>query len=84
MKFTGEFIYLGVQTRTSKKSGNEYNLVKILEPKSDEIYEMYVPSDRLKLITNVAAAKKLSKCCCHFEVSGFNGKMNIDLVGFEV
>lgn len=84
MKFTGEFIYLGVQTRESKKTGNQYSLVKLLEVKSDEIYEMYVPSDRLQLITNVAQAKKLSKVCAHFEITGFNGKMQVDLVGLEV
>lgn len=81
MEITTEMMYLGFETRQSKKSGSEYLLVKLMEVASSSIYEFYVPRDRLQLITDLGQLQAFNPAKVKLQMSSFNNKPQIDLVG---
>lgn len=83
MQFQNELIFLGNQQRESKKSGKQYYLAKFMNEKTQDVFEFYVPSDKLALVTELAKLKMLSKVCCYFTVSTFNNRAQIDLDQIE-
>jgi hypothetical protein len=80
MKFKTKLIYLGFKTANSKKSGNAYLLVSFMDENSS-IYEFYVPSDRLQLVTDVGQLPKFAEVNVVLALSSFNNKPQIDLEG---
>lgn len=83
MKFQGTMVFLGSTTRESKKTGNPYYLAKFMHEDTQEIYEMYVPVDRVQLVTAIAQSQMFEKVAVAFEMSAFNGKPKVDLVGLK-
>lgn len=73
------FNYLGFESRTSNKSGNQYLLVKFMEMSTSAVFEFYVPSDRLAVVTAVGKLKPFQEVMVGLKLSSFNGKPQIDL-----
>lgn len=76
-------MYLGLETKVSQKSGKSYLLVKMMEKETSSIYEFYVPSDKLALITALGQQKQFTEVKCVLGMSSFNNKPQIDLDGIE-
>jgi hypothetical protein len=80
MKFKTKMTYLGFKTGESRKTGNSYLLVSFMDENSS-IYEFYVPSDRLQLVTDVGQLPKFTEVGVVLGLSSFNNKPQIDLEG---
>lgn len=87
MKFQGQMIFLGMTQQTSKKTGNAYSLAKFMyankENTEQQIFEMYVPSDKLTLTTDLAKLTMFTPVCVTMKMSSFNGKAQVDLEKVE-
>jgi hypothetical protein len=83
MKVLSKLMYLGFETKESKKSGNTYLLAKFMEQETAAIFEFYVPSDRLQLVTAIGQSKPFSELKINLEITSFNGKPDVNLVGIE-
>lgn len=76
-----KLMYLGLETKTSKKSGSSYLLVKLMEKETASIYEFYVPADRLALVTDVGQLQPFTEVKVGLKISSFNNKPQVDLDG---
>lgn len=74
-------MYLGYSVGTSKKSGNSYILAKMMEQESSALYEFYVPSDKLQLVTDLGQLPQFTQVTVKLKMSSFNNKPQIDLDG---
>jgi hypothetical protein len=83
MIFTTKMVFLGIEPKESKKSGNQYLMAKFMETEGSSIFEFYVPSDRLKLVTDLGQTDRFSEVGVKLKVSSFNSKAQVDLEGVE-
>lgn len=81
MIFTTKMMYLGFETRTSKKSGSSYLLGKFMERETSAIFEFYIPADKLQLVTDLGQLKPFSEVGVRLVMSSYNGKADINLEG---
>jgi hypothetical protein len=81
MKFKTKMMYLGFKTAQSKKSGNSYLLVNMMDTETSGIYEFYVPADRLQLVTDIGQLQQFTPVNVMLGMSSFNNKPQIDLEG---
>jgi hypothetical protein len=81
MKFKVKMMYLGFKHGQSKKTGNSYLLVNLMDASTGSIYEMYVPADRLQLVTDIGMLKQFTEVEVMLGMSSFNNKPQIDLEG---
>lgn len=79
--FKMEMTFLGMESRESKKTGKGYFLAKFMEMKSQQIYEFYVPGDRIDIAQPLADAKILVPMPVVLKMSAFNGKPQVDIDG---
>lgn len=75
-----KLIYLGEETRTSQKSGNEYTMIKLADAKKFENYDFFKKDD-LKQSKNLSQGEEVQ---VQFALSKNGYKTNIDLVAIEV
>lgn len=84
MKFLGEnMMYLGNEIRESKKSGNQYMLVKLMDQEDQHIYEMFVGNHSLQLQKDVHQLTPFTPVNAGFKMSSFNNKAQVDLVAIQ-
>lgn len=83
MKVVSKLMYLGYETRSSKKSGNSYLLAKFMEQETSSIFEFYIPADKLTLITDLGKIKPFTEVKTTLGISSFNNKANVDLEGVQ-
>lgn len=79
MIFNTAMNYLGFETKTSNKSGNQYLLVKFMDMATSAVFEFYVPADRLAVVTAVGKLKAFQEVIVGLKISSFNGKPQVDL-----
>lgn len=83
MKFQSELIYLGYSIGTSKKTGNSYSLVKLMDQEEGSIFEMYVPADKVGVTTKLDTLQQYTPHKVTFKMSSFNNKPQVDLEDLE-
>lgn len=76
-----KMLYLGLETKSSKKTGASYLLVKMMEKESSSIFEFYVPSDKLTLVTDVGQLQQFNEVGVKLKISSYNNKAQVDLEG---
>jgi hypothetical protein len=81
MKVVQNMMYLGYESRVSNKTGKSYLLVKTME--NNQIFEWYVPADKLNLVTSVGQQQPFTEIKCGFEVSSRNMKAELNLEHVE-
>jgi hypothetical protein len=76
--------YLGKKMNTSK-SGTVYFLAR-MEDENENLYEWYVPiNDNTKgLVAELEKAKKFTEYQVMIELSSYQGKARVDLVGMAL
>lgn len=84
MIFNTKMVYLGVEPKVSKKSQKSYLMGKFMEAETSSIYEFYIPSDRLELITNLGKVPQFSPVGVKLEMSSYQGNVQVDIVGVQV
>lgn len=84
MLFNTKMVYLGVQPKESKKSGKQYLMGKFMEVETSMIFEFYIPSDRLALITDLGKVQQFAPVGVKLEMTTYNGNIQVDLVGVQV
>lgn len=84
MIFTAKMVYLGVEPKTSKKTQKSYLMGKFMEVESSTIYEFYIPSDRLQLITDLGKVNQFTPVGVKLEMSSYQGNVQVDIVGVQV
>lgn len=77
MNFQGKMRYLGLEPKTSKKSGNSYFMAKLMHGQT--ILEFYVPADKILLVTELGKTDQFAEIECEFELSAYNGKNEVSL-----
>jgi|GraSoiStandDraft_45_1057281.scaffolds.fasta_scaffold07519_4 hypothetical protein len=74
-----KMIYLGYEAKTSSKSGKSYLMAKFMYQETSSIYEFYIPSDKLQLVTTIGQIKPFSEVNAVLAISSFSGRINVDL-----
>jgi hypothetical protein len=83
MNFKVKLMFLGAgEPKESKKSGNTYYLPKFMEMKTNSIFEFYVPSDKIQLVTDMAKVQPMTETEVILSLTSFNNKPQVDLAGF--
>lgn len=84
MKMKTKMTYLGKKMNTSQK-GTVYFLVR-MEDENENLYEWYVPiNDNSKgLVAELEKAKKFTEYQVLIEMSAYQGKARVDLVGMAL
>lgn len=83
MKVIAKMMYLGFETKVSKK-GSSYLMVKFMEQETTSIFEFYVPSDKLNLVTCIGQLKPVTNVKTTLNISSYSSKAQVDLEGVEV
>lgn len=83
MKFNTKMMYLGLETKSSTKTGKSYLLAKFMDIDTNSIYEFYVPADKLVLVTDLGKLKQFTEVPVLLQVSSYNNKAQIDLEGVK-
>lgn len=83
MKFIVDMMWLGLEPKTSKKTGKAYFMAKMMNTETSEIFEMYVSGEDMPLIqkssaTKIGAVKKIA-----LKLSAYRGEARIDFVDIE-
>lgn len=81
MEFITKMVYLGYEPKTSKKSGSSYLMGKFMEVETSAVFEFYIPSDRLKLVTDLGTLQRFSEVKVKLSVSSYQGKPQVDIEG---
>lgn len=76
-------MYLGFETKESKKSGNRYLLVKTMDTETSAIFEWYVSGDRMEVTTTIGGLKPFSPVKVGMKISSFNNKAQVDLENIQ-
>ncbi|MDP4170153.1 MAG: hypothetical protein Q8906_06040 [Bacillota bacterium] len=85
MKMKTKMTYLGKKMNTSTKSGAVYFLAR-MEDENENLYEWYVPVNENSkgLVAELEKAKKFTEYQVLLELSSYQGKARIDLVGMAL
>jgi hypothetical protein len=84
MKIKTKMWFLGKKAGKSKESGNQYYIVR-MQDENDNSYDWYVPfKDNEVMIDAVEKAKKFTEYQVLLELSSYQGKPRIDLVGLAL
>lgn len=78
MRFKGIMTYLGVQPKTSGK-GKSYFMVKLMDMDTETIYEFYVPSDNVNVVSAFPTLKRFQETEVVLGLNSFNGKTEVML-----
>jgi hypothetical protein len=78
MHLNTKMIYLGFEPKVSKK-GTSYLLGKFMDIESSSIYEFYIPSDKLQLVTDLGQLQQFAEVGVKLVVTSYNGKADINL-----
>lgn len=79
MLVTTKMMYLGIEPKTSNKTGKSYLMAKFMERETSAVYEFYVPSDKLKLVTDMGQLSQFTEVGVKLEISSYKGEPRIDL-----
>jgi hypothetical protein len=83
MKMKTKMTFLGKKMQTSKTTQNVYFLVR-MEDDNENLYEWYVPATAADLVAELEKAKKFTEYQVLLELSSYQGKARIDLVGMAL
>jgi hypothetical protein len=83
MKMKTKMTYLGKKMQTSKTTQSVYFLVR-MEDDNENLYEWYVPATAADLVAEIEKAKKYTDYQVLLELSSYQGKARIDLVGMAL
>lgn len=83
MRIKTKMTYLGKKIGTSKTTGNPYWLVR-MEDDNENMYEWYVPGTANELVAELDKAKKFTEYQVMLELSSYQSKARIDLVGMAL
>lgn len=76
MQFKVRANYLGTETFTSKKSGENYRVVKVIV--DDEKYQCFADID-----INLVSFERLEEVFVMFELSPYQNTFNLNILGVE-
>jgi hypothetical protein len=83
MLFTTKMVYLGVEPKTSKKTQKAYLMGKFMEIETSTIFEFYIPSDRIQLVTDLGGLSQFTPVGVKLEMTSYQGNVQVDLVGVQ-
>lgn len=83
MKFLVNLMWLGLEPKTSKKTGKAYFMAKMMNVESSEIFEMYVSGEDLPLIKKASEVKIGSVKKIALKLSAYRGEARIDFSDIE-
>jgi hypothetical protein len=83
MRIKTKMTYLGKKMQTSKTTQSVYFLVR-MEDDNENLYEWYVPATAAELVAEIDKAKKFTEYQVMLELSSYQSKARIDLVGMAL
>jgi hypothetical protein len=83
MKFIVNMMWLGLEPKTSKKSGKAYFMAKMMNTETSEIFEMYVSGEDLPLIQKASGVKIGSVKKVSMKLSAYRGEARVDFADIE-
>jgi hypothetical protein len=83
MNFTTKMVFLGVEAKTSKKSGKGYLMGKFMDPVTSSIFEFYISGESLALVTELGQLKQFSLVGVKLEMTSYQGNIRVDIVGVQ-
>lgn len=83
MNFTTKMIYLGVEPKTSKKTGKGYLIAKFMSAENS-IFEFYVNPEKIALITDLGKLPQFSQVGVKLEMTSYQGNIQVDIAGVQV
>lgn len=82
MNFTTKMVYLGVEPKTSKKTGKSYLMGKFMSS-DNAIFEFYISPEKLALITDIGKLQQFSPVGVKLEMTSYQGNIQVDIVGVQ-
>lgn len=76
MKFKVKGNFLGTEVFQSKKSGENYRIVKVLV--NEDKYQCFTDLD-----LNVSGFERLEECGIEFELTPYNNSFNLNILNIE-
>ncbi len=83
MVINTKLIYLGMEPKESKKTGKQYMMGKFMEAETSMIFEFYIPSDKLMIITELGKANQFTPMGVKLELTTYQGNIQVDLAGVQ-
>jgi hypothetical protein len=83
MIFTTKMIYLGVEPKTSKKTGKGYLMAKFMSAENS-IFEFYINPEKVALVTDLGKMQQFAQTGVKLEMTSYQGNIQVDIVGVQI